>query len=68
MEVAVGKCSSKKVILKIPQYSQEDTLNVFKKGCFKVLYKKEAPTQVFCEYCKFLRTAFVIEHRWLLST
>ena len=31
------------------------------------IYQRETPTQVFsCEYCKILRTAFLIEHLWWL--
>ena len=40
MEAAIRRCSLKQVILKIPQYAQENTRVgvTFKKGCFKVPY------------------------------
>ena len=62
-EATVRKCSSKKVVLKISQYSQENSYvgdcNLIKKrlqySCF--------PTNI----AKFLRTAFLKGYlRWLL--
>ena len=52
-EAAVGRCSSKKVFLKISQYSQKNT-------CVGVsFYCKETPAQVFsCEYCKIFKNSF----------
>ena len=67
-EVAVRRCSAKKVVLKISQNSQENT-------CVGVCLtwnftKKETPTQLFyCEFCEIFKNTFFIKHlRWLLLT
>ena len=46
------RCPSKKVFLKISQYSQENT-------CVGVNFIKKTPTQVFSyEYCKIFKNSF----------
>ena len=68
-EVAVHRCSSKMVLLKISLYSQktpalESLLN--KVVCNFI--ENVTPTQALsCEYCEILRAAFFIEHLgWVL--
>ena len=66
VEAAVCRCSSKQVILKIPQYSQEST--VFESLCNKValkfFIKKRLQHRYFpVNIAKILRTAFVIKHQ-----
>ena len=52
-ETAGRRSSSKKVVLKILQYSQENSCVV--------------PTQVLsCEYCEILKNTFFIEYIWWL--
>ena len=48
----------KKITLKVPQKSQENTCAIF---------KKETPTQAFtCDFYRIFKTAFFAEHhRWL---
>ena len=49
-------------MLKIPQYSQENL-------ALKFFIKKRLQRRYFPkDIAKFLRTAFAIEHLWLLST
>ena len=67
-EAAVRRCSTKKVVLKISQNSQENT-------CVGVCLtwnftKTETPTQLFyCEFCEIFKNTFFIKHlRWLLLT
>ena len=62
-EAAVCRCSSKQMILKIPQYSQENTCvgMSFSKIALKFFIKKRLQHRYFpVNIAKFLRTAFVI--------
>ena len=65
MEATVRRCSSKQVILKILQCSQENNrVGIsFKKGALKFFIKKGLQHKYFpVNIAKILRAAFVIEH------
>ena len=60
-EAAVRRCSSKKVFLKILQYSPENTC-VCSTLCLTNFIKREIPTQIFaCEYWKIFNNSFIKE-------
>ena len=57
----IGRCSVKKMFLKISQNSRENT-------CARVSFsKKETLTQAFSyEFCEIFKNTFFIEHFWWL--
>ena len=62
------RCSIKKLLIKISQYSQENTYVGFVAGLISCNFiKKKTPTQVFsCEYCEIFKNSFFMEHIWWL--
>ena len=71
IEAAVCRSSSKQVILKILQYSQESAMfkSLFNKVALKFFIKKRLQHRNFpVNIAQFLRTAFAIEHWCLLLT
>ena len=72
-EAATGGISQKKLLIKILQYSQENSCVGLDSLCWSTcvtdpkglqLYKKETPTQLFpCKYCKIFKISFFFKER-----